>query len=150
MKVKLVSAVLVNAAWLGFIFSNSLKSRADSANQSEGAEGFLRRVLTALGFEGDTEAVAEVVVRKAAHVFEFFVLCLLVYWLVAQLLKENRKALCISALVSVCSAAVDESLQLISKRGASVKDVIIDSIGVALAVVLLCFVKRIKDKRCCQ
>ncbi len=131
---KTVALAVANIAWLTFIFSNSLKDRAASADQSEGAEGFLRRVLTALGFSGNTEAVAEIVVRKAAHIFEFFVLCLLMYLLVSRFCKQYRGACLLAASVSVFAAAVDESLQLISKRGASVKDVLIDSVGVFLAV----------------
>ncbi|MBE6677644.1 MAG: hypothetical protein E7597_02485 [Ruminococcaceae bacterium] len=132
---KTVALAVANIAWLAFIFSNSLKDRAASADQSEGAEGFLRRVLTALGFSGNTEAVAEIVVRKAAHIFEFFVLCLLMYLLVSRFCKQYRSACLLAAAVSVFAASIDESLQLISKRGASVKDVLIDSAGVALAVV---------------
>ena len=132
---KTVALAVANIAWLAFIFSNSLKDRATSADQSEGAEGFLRRVLTALGFSGNTEAVAEIVVRKAAHIFEFFVLCLLMYLLVSRFCKQYRRACLLAAAVSVFAASIDESLQLISKRGASVKDVLIDSVGVALAVV---------------
>ncbi|MBQ3195854.1 MAG: VanZ family protein [Clostridia bacterium] len=144
---KTVALVLANLAWLAFIFSNSLKNRVDSADQSEAAEGFLRRILSALGFSGNTEAVAEIAVRKAAHIFEFFVLCFLMYLLVSQLCGQHRKACLLAAIVSVLAAAVDESLQLISNRGASVKDVLIDSVGVVIALALVALVRRIKQSK---
>ncbi len=143
---KTVALAVANIAWLAFIFSNSLKDRAASADQSEGAEGFLRRVLTALGFSGNTEAVAEIVVRKAAHIFEFFVLCLLMYLLVSRFCKQYRGACLLAASVSVFAASIDESLQLISKRGASVKDVLIDSVGVIIALGLIALARRYKQK----
>lgn len=144
---KTIAIAVANIAWIAFIFSNSLKDRAASADQSEGAEGFLRRVLTALGFSGNTEAVAEIVVRKAAHIFEFFVLCLLLYLLVYRICKQYKKTCILAAVGCVCSAAVDECLQLISKRGASVKDVLIDSVGVVIALGLIALVRRYKRRK---
>lgn len=121
-------------AWLSFIFSNSLKDRIQSANQSEAAEGLLRRLLSSLGISGNTEAIAEIAVRKAAHIFEFFVLALLFLLLFSALTKGTRTVVVYSMAFSVLCACVDELLQTVSHRGASVKDVFIDAVGIALCI----------------
>lgn len=134
------------ALWTAFVFSNSLKDRAASADQSEGAEGLVRRLLFALGFTGDAERVAEIAVRKTAHVFEFFVLALIVYITLRFAGARKRTRLLVTAAVSVATAAADECLQIISKRGASPKDVVIDSIGIVLALGLVYLLLEKKDK----
>lgn len=121
-------------AWLGFIFSNSLKSRTASAAQSESAEGLFSRLLAKLGIKGDLATISEIVVRKAAHVFEFFVLALLVCGFLKVLHRGIKRPYTVAALFSVGAAATDECLQILSSRGASVRDVLIDSIGVALGL----------------
>lgn len=141
-KTKIIAAAISAAAWLWFIFSNSLKSRAQSAEQSEMGEGFVRRILSALGFTGDAEVFAEIFVRKSAHVFEFFVLCLLFWWLFNLLFEDKITALWLSAELSFCCGTVDECFQLLSHRGARVSDVFIDSIGVAIATSLIVLFKK--------
>ncbi len=141
-KLKIIATLCATLGWLWFIFSNSLKSRSVSAQQSEGAESFLRRLLSSLGFSGDIESIAEIVVRKSAHVFEFFVLCILLYLLLYLLFAGRKEIVAVSAGVAAVCAATDETLQIFSHRGASVKDVLIDCIGVAAAVVLIYFVRK--------
>lgn len=145
-KTKIIAAAISAAAWLWFIFSNSLKSRAQSAEQSEMGEGFVRRILSALGFTGDAEAAAEIFVRKSAHVFEFFVLCFLLLLLFSLAFKNKRAVLALPTALTFFAAATDECLQLISHRGASVRDVLIDSVGAFLAVLLFWLVGRKKSK----
>ncbi len=123
--------------WLGFIYTNSLKSKADSAAQSEPMEGVLRRLLALLGFEGDSEGIAEIVVRKAAHIFEFFVLALLLYLLIRSLGYDRRQCIALTAVLAVTAAALDETLQLFSHRGARITDVFIDSLGILVAFLVV-------------
>lgn len=144
--IKICLAVIGLAFWLRFIFRNSLKNSVQSANQSEAAEGFLRRILSSLGFSGNAEAVAEIAVRKAAHIFEFFVLFLLLAALFALLIKSiNVTVICSSAL-AFGFACIDECLQIISHRGASVRDVLIDSVGVAIGALLYVFVRKKRNR----
>ena len=132
-----VSALLAFiTAWLGFVFSNSLKNSEQSANQSELAEGVFEKFVRLLGISGSAETVAEIVVRKAAHVFEFFVLSVLVLLLLSLLFKSTAKVYAFTALFSVLCACTDEALQTVSHRGASLKDIFIDSIGIALCLLL--------------
>ena len=75
MKKKVFGTVFAITAlgWMGFIFSNSAKSRVASSAQSAPFEKFLMPFLAKLGIE-DTKYAAELIVRKGAHITEFFVL----------------------------------------------------------------------------
>lgn len=144
--IKLAATAVGTAAWLVFVFGNSLKSRSASAAQSDGAVGLFARLLTALGFDGDIEGVATFAVRKAAHIFEFFVLFLLFAALFA-LLFGAKKAVPLAAASAFVCACVDEGLQIISHRGASVRDVLIDLIGVFIGTLAVCLIRQIKQHR---
>lgn len=135
-KIKIGIFAAAVAGWLTFIFTNSLKSRADSAHQSAPAEGLLRRILVFFGFTGDAGRVAAIVVRKTAHVFEFFVLFLLLTLIFRAFIKSVKLRVAVCFVVSAACACIDESLQIVSERGASVKDVFIDCIGIACAACL--------------
>ena len=105
----------------------------------------MRGLLKALGFRGDVARIAEIAARKAAHVFEFFVLALLV-WALLRLLE--RKALLLTAVCGLAVAVADEGLQLLSGRGSRVSDVLIDFAGVLLALAILRLAtqkKRVRD-----
>lgn len=128
------------ALWCGFVFSNSLKSREESAAQSATAEGIANRIFSLLGLTDDAGRTAEIIVRKSAHVFEFFVLTVLVYCTLKSIGAGKRAVLWGSAIVGVATACADEFLQIFSERGASVRDVGIDSIGVFLALLAAHFV----------
>lgn len=147
MKKNIKAAIVTGAAslfWLVFIFSNSLKSKAASARQSEGMEGIVRKLIGLFGFSGDVERVAEIVVRKSAHVFEFFVLAALLTLTSVFMGADRKKGLIIGAVAAFLAACADEGLQIISHRGASVRDVLIDSIGVVVWAVI--FRKRINNE----
>lgn len=144
--IKLAATAVGTAAWLAFVFGNSLKSRSASAAQSEGAVGLLARLLAALDFDGDMQAVATFAVRKAAHIFEFFVLFLLLAYLFA-LLFDAKKAVPLAAASAFVCACIDEGLQIISHRGASVRDVLIDLIGVFIGAFAVCLIRQIKQHR---
>ncbi len=109
-----------------FIWGQSALPVKDSAAES----GWLRETivnpllrLVGLG------PVSDHLVRKAAHIGEFFLLSLF------AAVFLGRKA---PLALPLCFAAafLDESIQLLSDRGAQVKDVWIDLIGVALGTAL--------------
>ena len=128
-----VFAVL-KALWLGFIYSNSIKSRASSSAQSKPLEELIRPPLEAIGVDKNADRVAELLVRKCAHVAEFFVLAVLCILVMRALGKGKKQSLGIAAVLSVLAAGIDEVLQIFSNRGAALTDVLIDSLGVFLAV----------------
>ena len=93
--------------WCGFIFSNSLKSPEASAAQSENAENFIRRALNWFGFTKNAARTAEIAVRKAAHIFEFFLLCLLICAFLLLLRVTLRKTLISAGTAGLLIASTD-------------------------------------------
>ena len=113
----LIATGLVTA----FIFLQSLLPQGQSAQESGWfTEHIVNPLFRLLGMEltGDS------IVRKIAHVTEFAVLSvLLVFCFRGQIIK--------SAGLGFTAAFLDESIQLLSDRGALISDVWIDLIGVA-------------------
>lgn len=88
-------------------------------------------------------------IRKTAHVSEYFALCMSLLLPLNRVLNKKRNVLLISAIASVVFAALDEYHQtFIPGRMGSIKDVLIDSIGITFACIvfyLACtFINKIK------
>ena len=80
--------------------------------------------------------------RKAAHVTEYAVLAILV-WM--RLESPGRKRLLTAFALCAAAAALDETIQIFSHRGALFTDVLIDSAGAALGLALAAVF--LKDKK---
>ena len=101
----------------------------------------------------ETVHTAVVLVRKAAHVSEYAVLTVLVW----RLVTEYRPAtggtyvwpnIWLTLIVVVLYAASDEFHQLfVRSREASVRDVLIDSSGAILALILIRLAARLRRQR---
>lgn len=81
-------------------------------------------------------------IRKLAHVSEYFLLTLLIYFPIHVLLPIQKntvfKKLLFSSLLTVIFAALDEFHQtFVDGRSGNPIDVMIDSIGIVIAVLLL-------------
>ena len=134
----LIIAILATTA---FIFSNSLKSRADSTIASSGVTNTLKPFVDpADKIPFDT---LERYIRKYAHFLEFMLLGFELFAFLFLLGKNNLKNIkltgCLSILlISVLIALCDETIQISSGRNSSVTDVWIDLSG-ALAGIVICF-----------
>lgn len=123
---KRIALLIATGLMLVFIFGQSLLPQSVSAEESGWlTENVLNPVLDLLGIGPLTHHM----VRKIAHVTEFAILSmLLTLFFRGQIVK--------SAGVGFAAAFLDESIQLLSGRGASITDVWIDLIGVAIGSVL--------------
>lgn len=123
---KRIALLIVTGLTLVFIFGQSMLPQSVSAEESGWlTENVLNPVLDLLGIGPLTHHM----VRKIAHVTEFAILSmLLTLCFRGQIVK--------SAGVGFAAAFLDESIQLLSGRGASITDVWIDLIGVAIGSVL--------------
>lgn len=132
-KLRVVIAVIV----LLFIFSQSLLPKSVSSAESEWLRlHIINPIVRFFGAEGlDKELV-----RKIAHAFEFTVLSVFIAFL------WNGK-ICFCVLTGLVVAFLDESLQLISGRGAMIIDVWIDLIGVVLGTGIGYLIWRVKEKK---
>lgn len=138
---------VLDLLWLTFIYSNSLKNKASSAAQSKPLQDLIKPPLEAVGIKNDTDRIAELIVRKGAHIAEFFLLTVLSALALRAWGVSQKKSLWISAVFSVIAASFDEIIQIYSNRGAALGDVLVDSIGVFLGVTLLLLVYKKKNKK---
>ena len=136
---KRIALLIVTGLMLAFIFGQSLLPQSVSADESGWlTDKVLNPLLNLLGFGSVTNHT----VRKIAHVTEFTILsALLMLCFHGQIMK--------SAGIGFTAVFLDESIQLLSGRGASIADVWIDLIGVALGTLLGCLILRIihRNKR---
>lgn len=136
--------VVLGVLLLLFIWSQSVAPVAQSAKESRWlTENIINPILHRVGLD----VVEDRVVRKMAHVTEFFLLSVVV----AQLWGGNVLR---TVYTGFTVAFLDESIQLLSKRGALIADVWIDMIGVTLGTLVGCLLwglvqwrKRRKNER---
>lgn len=116
---------------LVFIWGNSLLPGEVSGAISDAVKAFLARFLP---IGGPEEENGNHILRKLAHFTEFTALGMVLTWLFAMLKKRKFLPLCCGA----AAACVDETIQIfVPDRGPSIRDVGIDTCGVALGIILL-------------
>ena len=132
--------------WTVFIWSNSMQTAAVSSSHSWWVVELLRPVLERTAIP---EEWWELMIRKAAHMTEFAVLAAV--WCAALLIKsrDERRAALMALLVSISTAACDETIQLfVPGRAGRVTDVLIDTGGAVLVILIyLCAVLLWRRKR---
>ncbi len=131
---KRIALLIVTGLMLAFIFGQSAFPKTVSAEESGLlAENVLNPLFELLGFR----PLSQNAVRKIAHVAEFTILSvLLTLCFRGQIVK--------SAGAGFAAAFLDESIQLLSGRGALITDVWIDLIGVAIGSVLELLIVRLR------
>ncbi|MFU0799728.1 MAG: VanZ family protein [Xylanivirga thermophila] len=121
-----------------FIFSNQ------PGVQSNKTSSFVLRIFNRIGIDISQLIPgidAGFIVRKIAHITEFFILALLLFdALVEQ--HSIKKAALLCFLIGILYAFSDEFHQLfVPGRCASFKDIFIDSFGVLLGTLIKCTLK---------
>lgn len=96
---------------------------------------------------GEARHTLEHIIRKGAHMTEFAILALLVFWAVyAWTGVRSLKAFVIAFALTVCLASLDEFHQTyVPDRAGRPADVLIDSCGALIALALLWFILRGKN-----
>ncbi len=114
--------MIVTALTVLLIFGQSLLPQSVSAGESGWVEySILDPIFRFFGIDPPDDHI----VRKFAHIAEFAILSmLLVFCFRGQIVKSGGIAFCVAFL--------DESMQLLTDRGALISDVWIDLIGIAL------------------
>ena len=139
-KKAILPAALI-AAVTAFIFSNSLKNGPESQEDSDIFLDLLRPILNWIF--GDDPEVLNYVVRKAAHMAEFFVLALLICWLSHAVQKKFHGY---GLLYPLSVAIIDEFIQSFTGRTSMVLDVMIDFAGALLGFGLVLLIRKIRKK----
>ena len=111
---------------LSFIFGNSLLPKGESASVSGGVQGMIEAIV------GEDSPIAEffrLYLRKIAHITEFALLAIEVTLLRFLYDKRSLSFFIHSLSFGLFVAVTDESLQILSDRGPSVSDVLLDASG---------------------
>ena len=122
---------------LCFIWGNSLLPGHISGQVSD----WVKEILTSL-LPGRISGVTSSggLLRKIAHVTEFATLGAALSWRFGML--EKRKILALA--YGILTACVDETIQLfVPDRGPAIRDVVIDTCGVAAGMVILLLIHKI-------
>lgn len=133
---KRIWIVILSIAILLFIWGQSIIPVAQSAEESGWiTNNIINPILQFIGLEG----VRDHVVRKAAHITEFFVFSVVA----AQLWMGKPVGTLITGLLV---AFLDESIQILSHRGSQISDVWIDLVGVMLGTLVGCLIWRMSER----
>ena len=134
-RLKLIITLVLMVLTLTFIWGNSLLSMQKSGEESQS----LFAVIEPVGRVIFGKTFTHEFFRKLAHFSEFFLLGLEVNYLYLLLLGEKVQKYFRIIPIGIVVATVDECLQILSKRGAMVRDVLLDCFGyfVATAVFVL-------------
>lgn len=121
--------------WTAFIWHNSLAPRVESSAQS----GEVLKIVNDILNYFNHLHVSEFLIRKAAHMFEFFVLAIL--WLSIFILQKKRckkKEILSAFLCTALVAVIDEIIQLhVPGRSGEIRDVLVDCAGAAIGLFIL-------------
>lgn len=121
--------VTLLACNLIFIWGNSLLPGQVSGAFSDWVRSILEAILPGSGMEHTGRGL----LRKIAHFTEFAALGILLSWLYGMLRKGKLYPL----LSGIAAACIDETIQMfVPDRGPAIRDVLIDSSGVAAGMLL--------------
>ncbi len=139
---------ILTVGWIILLFYLSNENGITSTERSNAAVRFIESIFG----EG---AVTDIVVRKVAHVVEYSILTVLSFCAVrftnrisvvksyaespVKIIKsDNEMYIAISMWLSLLTAVVDEYHQLfVDGRDGSMKDVVIDSIGIVIVLIII-------------
>ena len=95
-----------------------------------------------------SESILTFLTRKAAHIFVYFVLGILMYSVVKEYGFSTKKAVLLSILFSLSYASFDEIHQLfVQGRSSEVTDVMIDSTAASVGVFVHYYMTKIHNVR---
>ena len=149
MKKKIILWILV-VSWMGLIFYFSSMDATKSTSQSQGlieSTKIVQHHEKDLSVE-EKEAYIESLdrpVRKVAHGGIYFILGILVFLALDCYNMNSKKLLLISILICFLYACSDEFHQLlINGRSGEIRDIIIDSFGAIIGIMIMYLIRRKK------
>ncbi len=130
--------------WMVIIFLLSTKS-----GSSEVTGGVIEHLIGNISFISNNIELVNIIIRKLAHVTEYFILTIIVINLVKLYFNDYKKIVLISVLCSLVYAASDEIHQyFVPGRTSLFGDVLIDFIGIGLAAIMyMIYIKRKSIKK---
>lgn len=96
----------------------------------------------------DTFDLLHLLVRKFAHVAEYFILCLLTYNYLRFYINKDNILYLLTLIFSFICSSIDEIHQLlINGRTGKIVDIFIDGIGIILCLIVIIVYKKNVTKR---
>lgn len=127
--------------WMLIIFLFS-----SQPHSGEMTHGIIEKILPTI----KTNSLIDIInflIRKSAHLTEYFVLALLTISLLKEYTKQERKILLISILICFLYACTDEYHQsLVPGRTSTFKDVLIDTSGSLIAIFTYSMYKKLSTR----
>ncbi len=145
-KNKILSIILL-VLWLSLIFFFSNQNGELSSNSSSLVVNIVNSFLKLFNPKIDISIypITVFIIRKLAHMFLYFILYLLTYYLMYQF--NLKKRFILSLLFCIFYAITDEVHQLfINERSGQIIDVIIDTLGSIIAIFFLKVITFFKRK----
>ena len=146
---KIIVFVIPVLLIVAFIFSNSLKNSEESNKDS----GVIVEVVEEIAEQiaPNNQLNWNYIVRKSAHLFEFFVLGVCAILFFFQLKPKAKFGILYAFIFVILIASADEFIQRFTGRTSCLEDVVIDvcgaSIGIVFILLLSLLKKRIEQKK---
>lgn len=118
--------------WMAVIYSFSAESGETSGGKSQKITKSIQFIIDKTPLKGKVQWT-DFATRKTGHVSEYLILTLLVYNAFTQSGVKMRSTILLAVIIPLIYASSDEFHQsFVAGRGPSVKDVLIDGIGILL------------------
>lgn len=149
--IRKIIKMLILVSWMIVIFSFSNDSGVVSTKKSDGfiintIEVFLQRNLSEKEKQQWTTYLVKPV-RKGAHLFVYTILGSLLAVNISEYCKDKRKVALLALFLSFLYACSDELHQLfIVGRSGQVSDVLLDTVGAGIGILIFLFVVRMLIK----
>ena len=143
-----VLSIILFIFWLSLIFFFSNQNGELSSQSSSLVVNIVNSTLQLFNPKIDISIypIATFIIRKLAHMFLYFILYLITYYMMYQFKIEKRKSLAL--LFCFFYAITDEVHQLfINERSGQITDVLIDTSGSLIALLLIFTLNHLKKNK---
>lgn len=149
MRAKKVICIILVIIWMSAMFWFSNQQGAGSSSTSKKVSEIIVNIIDIKQHYSETQReqiikLIEPVIRKLAHYTLYAIGGILIANCIYQFCDKEKRVIIISAIIGIAYAASDETHQLmVPGRSGSIKDVIIDSIGILTGIALFLLAKEI-------
>ena len=141
--------IILTIIWMSFIFSMSNQPANISKELSQNIENLLNHTPIIGNLLSDilNSSNSQFIVRKSAHVILFCLLSVLCFIVIYEIKKSVKISTLVSFSITFIYACIDEIHQLfIPGRGSQIKDVLIDSIGAIIGLIVINLIFILKNR----
>lgn len=141
--------IILTIIWMSFIFCMSNQPANISKELSQNIENLLNCTPIIGNILSDilNSSNSQFIVRKSAHIILFCLLSILCFMVIYEIKKNIKISTLISFSITLIYACIDEIHQLfIPGRGTQIRDILIDSIGAIIGLIVINLILMLKNK----